>query len=303
MKRSLASLVVTALLCLPCQAGAADRKRADLSWVGSWGYWLQGADIDTLVACPYDLLVIDYSSDGGDDTAYTAEQIGRVQQAGKAVLAYLSIGEAEDYRFYWQPGWVPGNPSFIGPENPEWQGNYKTRYWMKAWRVQVIEPYLDRILTAGFDGVYLDIIDAYYYWGLQGYPMMKTADAMVLFVEAIATYARARAGPDFIVCPQNGLSILYDASRKGAIRYFKTVDCVGVEDLFYSYESEEDKTRRLKALVPFRKHEKPIFNVEYIPPQQYAGYDAQLQAHPVGLFEIIGYAADPDRELDELIIR
>ena len=45
------------------------------------------------------------------------------------MLSYLSIGEVEDYRFYWQDGWGVGNPSFVGEENPNWAGNYKVKYW------------------------------------------------------------------------------------------------------------------------------------------------------------------------------
>jgi cysteinyl-tRNA synthetase len=37
-------------------------------------------------------------------------------------LAYMSIGEAEEYRFYWQPEWAYAPPAWLGPENPDWQG-------------------------------------------------------------------------------------------------------------------------------------------------------------------------------------
>jgi len=42
----------------------------------------------------------------------------------------------------------------ISPENPEWQA--------------IIFEYEDRILNAGFDGVYLDIIDGFEYWEENG---------------------------------------------------------------------------------------------------------------------------------------
>jgi cysteinyl-tRNA synthetase len=40
-------------------------------------------------------------------------------------------------------------------------------YWTKPWRDILFgteEAYLDQILAAGFDGVYLDVIDAYEYF-------------------------------------------------------------------------------------------------------------------------------------------
>ena len=41
-----------------------------------------------------------------------------------------SVGEAEDYRFYWRKGWKAGSPSFLGKENPQWKHNYAVRYWL-----------------------------------------------------------------------------------------------------------------------------------------------------------------------------
>ena len=40
------------------------------------------------------------------------------------MFAYLSLGEAEDYRFYWQPSWNSRKPAWLHGENPGWRGNY-----------------------------------------------------------------------------------------------------------------------------------------------------------------------------------
>jgi cysteinyl-tRNA synthetase len=75
----------------------------------------------------------------------------------------MSIGEAENYRYYWSDL----SKSLIYKENPDWPGNYSVRYWEAAWK-QVIygndQSYTKKILNAGFDGVYLDIIEAYEYF-------------------------------------------------------------------------------------------------------------------------------------------
>ncbi|MBQ5572035.1 MAG: endo alpha-1,4 polygalactosaminidase, partial [Bacteroidales bacterium] len=81
----------------------------------------------------------------------------------RMVIAYMSIGEAEDYRYYWQAEWKRGNPSWLDKENPKWKGNYKVKYWKSEWQ-EIIFDYLSRITNAGFDGVYLDIIDAFEYY-------------------------------------------------------------------------------------------------------------------------------------------
>ncbi len=85
----------------------------------------------------------------------------------RMVIAYMSIGEAEDYRFYWESEWRNDKPSWLEKENPDWEGNYKVRYWERDWQNIIFgneSSYLDVILNAGFDGVYLDIIDAFEYF-------------------------------------------------------------------------------------------------------------------------------------------
>lgn len=87
--------------------------------------------------------------------------------ARRQVLAYLSIGEAEDYRHYWRDQWSTAPPAWLGPENPHWPGNFRVRYWHPDWQSIIMghsDSSLDQILAQGFDGVYLDIIDAYEYY-------------------------------------------------------------------------------------------------------------------------------------------
>ena len=83
------------------------------------------------------------------------------------VVAYMSIGEAEDYRYYWQSTWKNDKPIWLAKENPNWPGNYKVRYWEEEWQSIIYgnnDSYLKKIIDAGFDGVYLDIIDAFEYF-------------------------------------------------------------------------------------------------------------------------------------------
>ena len=76
----------------------------------------------------------------------------------------MSIGEAEDYRDYWELGWGAGNPDWIQDENADFPGNFKVQYWRSEWQEILLDgpnAYLNRITAAGFDGVYLDLIDAF----------------------------------------------------------------------------------------------------------------------------------------------
>ncbi len=116
----------------------------------------------------YDLIIMDLFF---DDTQFTAREIDDLKhkkKGGKRLLiAYMSIGEAEDYRYYWQNDWKDNPPSWLCEENPNWEGNYKVKYWQKGWQDIIFgndNSYLKKIIDANFDGVYLDIIDAFEYF-------------------------------------------------------------------------------------------------------------------------------------------
>jgi cysteinyl-tRNA synthetase len=114
----------------------------------------------------YDLIIMDLFFDG--DIAFTAQEIAQLKHKAnggeRLVIAYISIGEAEDYRYYWKPEWDTDKPIWLDQENPEWYGNYKVRYWEKEWQDIIYgndNSYIKKIINAGFDGAYLDIIDAF----------------------------------------------------------------------------------------------------------------------------------------------
>lgn len=116
----------------------------------------------------YDLVIVDLF---WDDSPLTAEDVSRIKVksngAGRMVVCYMSIGEAEDYRYYWENDWYSDPPAWLGGENPDWEGNYKVNYWDPQWQ-QIIygndSSYAKKVLNAGFDGVYLDLIDAFEYY-------------------------------------------------------------------------------------------------------------------------------------------
>lgn len=124
--------------------------------------------IAALAATNYDVLLLDAFF---DDALLSPVDLAvlkvKANGAKRLVIAYMSIGEAEDYRFYWQPGWRRGSPAWIEAENTSFEGNFIVRYWEPEWQAIVLDDdagYLAKIQDAGFDGVYLDIIDAFEYF-------------------------------------------------------------------------------------------------------------------------------------------
>lgn len=125
--------------------------------------------INAVTATNYDLLIMDlFFTDGAEFTSPEINQLRNKANGGKRlIIAYMSIGEAEDYRYYWQPAWNTTKPSWMDAENPDWPGNFKVKYWDSEWQAIIYgndSSYLKKILNAGFDGVYLDIIDAFEYY-------------------------------------------------------------------------------------------------------------------------------------------
>ncbi len=294
------ALCLVVALCCGLPAASDGSARTDLSAVSSWAYWLQEPDLDSLADTEHDLVVIDYSLTGDADGEFSAADIQALRDSGKTVLAYLSIGEAEDYRFYWKTKWKPGKPGWLLEENPDWEGNYKVKYWAGGWWKKGLRPYLDRILDAGFDGVYLDLVDAYWWWHEEkGMKVRSTANRMCKLVERIANHGRDRAGEGFVVFTQNGVSILDDCSKKWRTRFLVAIDGVAVESLFHEVFSDEDQDYRLEKLAEFEDAGKLLLVVDYIGAAKWDGFFDDIDASGLGL---LGYPAAPDHALDELVI-
>jgi len=55
----------------------------------------------------------------------------------------------------------------LGDENPYWPGNYEVKYWYPDWQKIIFgnnESYAKLVIDASFDGLYLDLVDAYEYF-------------------------------------------------------------------------------------------------------------------------------------------
>ena len=132
-----------------------------------------------------------------------------------------------------QGGNAAAPPSWLGPENRDWRGNYAVRYWDDGWQRRIIGPggYLERIVEAGFDGIYLDKIDSSIESIAKARPTARTD--MREFVRRIAEKGRAQR-PGFLVVPQNGEELLADDD------YVAIIDGIGKEDLLYG-EFDEKK--------------------------------------------------------------
>jgi len=122
--------------------------------------------IQALSQTNYDIIVIDSFFE--DNQMLSKEQVNtlKTKSSGsrRLVISYLSIGEAEDYRYYFDSSYHVSPPTWLLSENPHWQGNFIVKYWDPEWQSIIAtgkDSYLTRIINCEFDGVYLDIVDGY----------------------------------------------------------------------------------------------------------------------------------------------
>jgi len=301
-----------------------------LRGVQSWAIQLRGQprlELEPIRTSAYDLVVIDYSADGTQAGEFSVEQIAALREGAgrpKIVLAYLSIGAAEIGRFYFADAWVTPDPreqpdgpfaltdaapAFLLPTEADradrgtgLRAVFDVRYLDPLWQQIVIrnpgrhpliadaQSYLDRIIAAGFDGVYLDGLDAYQRFGpgeIGGSGERPDAAwRMIDLVLAIADHARLiRGRRDFLVISRNGAGIILpeafppEVIPAGATRaqfvaqcraaYLEAIDGIGVEGVFYPGPAAADNPlapqEALLALVDqYRTAGLLVLAIEYL---------------------------------------
>ena len=270
----------------------------DWTALRSFAIQLQNGAPRELAASPFQMIVMDVNRDGTDETSYQRSDIDEIRAGGpggpKVVLAYLSVGEAENYRSYWQKAWNAHPPEWMGPENPEWKGNFKVRFWEPPWQ-QLMEKAVDHLIDLGYDGAFLDVVDAGEFWADEDRGTARHASAerdMVDFVKSLAAYAHKR-NPHFGLFPNGGENLGrfddYVAAVTGLFR----------EDIWYDgnhLNSASDLDDTLRALKRFSAAKKPIFAIDYVTKPALID-DFYAKAHQAGM---VPYATV--RALDKLTI-
>ena len=310
-----------------------------LAEVRSWGYQLQRLDLAEAARSRHDLLVIDETLDGRTPPNRRKAAITTLKRkpdgGRRIVLAYLSIGEAESYRPYWQREWVaaaapapvslkpadvpslgtspltagpsknPGAvirppmlptsqaPAWLGQENPEWRGNFAVRFWDPEWQAVLTgseTAALDRLMAAGFDGVYLDRADVYTQWTRE---IPDARSRMVDLVTRLSAYAKGR-DRDFLIALQNAEEMLGNRKVRSAL------DLIAKEDLLFGIaaDGQPNSSGDISASVGYLKKAQrdglPILVVEYLD----AGPDKSAAQRTLDGHGFISYFAP--RRLDSL---
>ncbi len=244
-----------------------------LADVAYWAYQLQSISepgaVDGLVASHYDMLVLeptrtDWSSDDRSfDTKGMAAQLKSSPASDgayrKLVIAYIDIGEAEDWRWYWDPAWpewdCEGEPPAEWPDyvlacDPDgWTGNYPVAYWDEDWKDIIIygqhtgshpdrdyTSAVDEAIKDGFDGIYLDWVEGY-----ENTDVITAAQAagldpaleMIEFIQEMRDYATTR-NPNFVIIQQNAAAMI-----DGHPGLTGTIDGIAQEAIWYDGDATD----------------------------------------------------------------
>jgi uncharacterized protein (TIGR01370 family) len=262
------------LFCMPllfCGPIFSENSPLPLSGARYWAYQIQGLDesgaIQKIVDSRYDLVVIDPSVTC-DYTFDAKDMVNRIKASRasdgvhrKLAIAYIDIGEAEEWRWYWNghttyeekgkckssyieeiQTWAP----WVAACDPDgWAGNYPVAFWDNNWKDIVIHgttlgshaglyfnSMLDEVVRDGFDGVYLDWVEAWEMNEIQVRAQNEGKDPgqeMLNFIKEIRAYGK-QYNPDFIVIQQNSSGLINEV---GADALKGAVDAIGQEGVWW----------------------------------------------------------------------
>jgi cysteinyl-tRNA synthetase len=270
--------------------------------ISTWMYQLQGLfegdNLNILDDTDYDMFVVEPFINIKDEEYNSSKLVSTLSAKPngdkRLLIAYIDIGQAEDYRDYWGDDWIAptqdsvGSPNFMITVDPDgWSGNYPVAYWDSRWKDIWLgdDGIIVKIAREGFDGVYLDWIEAYREERVLEYAESQNVDTereMIDFIREIKEKGQ-EINPNFVVIAQNA-EYLLDYSPD---EYSSIIDAIATEDVWFYGDgdanwsdsragdlhqdrfSTQDKIEQNKKYLEFGV---PVFTVDYCILEENAKY-------------------------------
>lgn len=290
---------VATLVAIGCGESASSPSRGDrIRDARTWMYQIQDLDaggaVEALAATAYPMLVLEPGHNFRDSPYDTEAMVAALDAAPggepRLLLAYVDIGQAEDYRTYWGDDWIAptadarGDPDFLVTVDPDgWSGNYPVAYWREDWKALWLgsSGIVADLARAGFDGIYLDWVEAYDDCAVIAAAEddgVDPAAEMITFIEELGEAGRAVV-EDFLVAAQNATYLI----DEDPARYSAAIDALAVEDTWFHgagdaewddpdagdqrsperYEGQWSTENRLAAYATYLDRGLPVFSVDY----------------------------------------
>ncbi|WP_245835468.1 endo alpha-1,4 polygalactosaminidase [Thalassospira mesophila] len=129
------------------------------------------AYVNALASTNYDILILDAFHRGMTPLSFDDIRKLRYKKIGtpRLLLAYIDIGTAQTYRYYWRSDWRAGSPDFISSASNtgRWGQENHVYYWDPQWQNIIFgnaNSYVAGLMQMGFDGIVVDGIDDYRWW-------------------------------------------------------------------------------------------------------------------------------------------
>ena len=186
-------------------------EKLQLKQVSAWSFAPDGESALQLVESGVDLVVLNFDP----QAEAIADAVAQLQQAGKPrlVLAYLNVGQADPAQSYWQPDWEAGNPWWLIESKQQYaNNNVPVAYWNDDYRHIWLadDGYLQAALEAGFDGIYVDGIEAYADEAVIDFSKNDGSDPqqeMIWLLGDMIDFVKSRQ-PDFMVITHNAAGLM-----------------------------------------------------------------------------------------------
>jgi len=175
-------------------------------------------------------------------------------------ISYISIGEAENYRDYWDK---IKDESWVLDENPDWEGNFFVDVRDPEWRKLLIEDVIPKIVNKGFQGLFLDTLDTAIYLE-EKFPKKYAGslEAMAALVGDIH-----QTFPKLMLLSNNGFDILGKiASYLSGLVVEDINIMIDFENDSYKPVTPEDRAYKIGILRPLMAdYGLSVFNIDYVP--------------------------------------
>lgn len=180
---------------------------------------------------------------------YNAFDVKLLREKNDLVIGYISVGEVNPSRYYYDEI----KDKTLG-KNKLWNSYYLNLRDQTT--LNVLMGLIDRMVKKGFNGIFLDTVDAYGQWG----PLTADAPAYFNFLDAVRTLY-----PELHIMQNAGLSLMEGASP--------FVNSVAIESVVtdYNFATTTYRLRKTKsynerlalANETYAKYGLPILLIEY----------------------------------------
>ncbi|HLP16115.1 MAG TPA: endo alpha-1,4 polygalactosaminidase [Bacteroidota bacterium] len=209
--------LITAFACRESSGPGHPNPRTALTSVDHFGVQFSG-DYSLARMLPYQMMIIDPDQS-------RRHEADSLSARGIIPVAYINIGEAESYRWYYKdirPEWMLG-------ANPNWPDHFYVDASKSGWHSLLIDQVLPVIFGKSFKGIFLDMVDVA---SPDLYPMLRPG-----VVELI--HAMREEFPDKIILMNNGTFLAPEVAD--------AIDGIVVESVFATYNFKD------KTYIPVRK--------------------------------------------------